>query len=189
MVFRLARVAAGGSIDPALAATPRAAIARTTNGVDLEVDEPYAPAVQRALAYVGVRADPAPASFPAPDPQAFPALAESLDPLPSGVAALDVIRFEWIGIAAGTAEVLRRRWVGFLGPDPAHRLRCQALLGGEEHVFAWDRRSWASLADLRRPSVRRVLRPVVFDRAAVSRFGRRGRAFATAGLIDRWAFS
>lgn len=189
MVLRLVRVAAGTPIDLALAAAARAAIARDPRGVAMEVDEAHAPAVQRALAYVGVRADPAHASFPAPDPRELPALADSLEPLPTGLAVLDVLRFERMGIAAGSRETLRRRWLGVLGPDHAHRLRCQALLAGEEQLLAWDRRCWASRGDLRRASVRRVLRPVVFDRAAVARLELRGRAFATAGLIDRWAFS
>jgi hypothetical protein len=60
-------------------------------------------------------------------------------------------------------------------------------LSGVEASFGWRRRAWTTRDVLRTAEVRRVLRPVVFDIAAIGAPPER-RAFARQGSIARWLF-
>jgi hypothetical protein len=56
-------------------------------------------------------------------------------------------------------------------------------------MFAWSRRAWVSREALRAPSVRAVLRPIVFARESAERWELAGRTTARDEDLGRWLFA
>jgi hypothetical protein len=73
-------------------------------------------------------------------------------------------------------------------PSAARRALVRDLLSGVDASFGWRRRAWTTRAVLRTREARRVLRPVVFDIAAIGAPPER-RGLARQGSIARWLFA
>ena len=141
----------------------------------------------RALAYVGIAAEPCVVDL-APPAGMHPAIARDLTPLSDVPPALDLVDVRRLTLGLATEEALARRWRRVRGPSRPQRERCRALLRGQDVAFAWRRRAWTTRAAFRAPVSRRVLRPVVFDRDAFASLGDEGRVLASDGLLGRWLF-
>jgi hypothetical protein len=159
-------LSAGGDLDAAIPAAAALRLLRSRGELYAVVDDTHARSFRRALAYCGIRALPV-ADLPRVDPRAIPARSDALVPLPDDVGAIDVVTVEVVPLAAATRRETRRR-VRWLPLDPRRRARCRALLRGEEHLLAWERRAWIGRSDLSDARVRRILRPIVFDRRAIA---------------------
>lgn len=176
-----------GSLGRVLAQLGQAAFCRRPGSAHAVVADLLVVEAVRAFAFAGIAAVPCDVDI---SPPRDLLLARGLDltPLPAGLDVFDLVRIERISLGCATRETLRRRWAGILPPDDAARARCRSLLRAEDALVAWDRRVWGSRAALRSPAARRLLRPVVFDRAdepAVLR----GRARASDDAIGRWLWS
>lgn len=179
---------AGDRIGPALAAVTGAVLVRRGNAAYADVPVADVTRFTRALAFAGISAEPCDADVGAP-PGLAVAQGIDLSPLPSGLVALDLVRIERIHLGPATREVLRRRWAGLLAPGPAARARCRALLRDEVVLFAWARHAWASRAALRSAPARTALRPIVFDRDAVTRCDLAGRTSSQDEALGKWLFA
>ncbi len=175
-----------GDIDSAIAVARSVRLLAAEDALYVEVAPARAAALIRALAYAGIAVADAPEA-PAPDPTAVPASADRLDPLPRGTRALDVVWIEAVSLAAATRHALGPPILRWLPPYESRRARCRALLRSEEQLLAWERRAWISRADLADPRVRRVVRPIVFDRAALQPQARSHLCRRDSGEISRWA--
>lgn len=136
-----------------------------------------------ALAGLGVREE----EPPVPQAGQLPAIGMSLAPV--GDASLDVLTLRRLPLSAATARVLGAR-ISRLVPGVRRRRDddCRALLReADEHAW-WERRAWVSASSLRRREVRSALRPIVFDRSALTGFRAGGIVRARDGAIARWAF-
>jgi hypothetical protein len=184
MTLRLERVASGG-IDEAIASLGMATLARSTEGPLLEVDEARLSAALRALAFAGVRASVV-ATTLIPPHDARAAIGRGLAPLPFGVLALDVVHVRALPLGTETRRLLRGTWP-WRRVDGSHRARCRDLLRRDDAVLGWRRRAWAPANVLRRPEVRRVVRPIVFDRTALFA-PPEARTFARERAIAGWLF-
>ncbi len=175
-----------GHLDLALAAIDAVTLARTPAGAFAEVPHADVQGLTRALALAGVAAVPCEASLE-PAPGLHPAAGRDLSPLIAGAVALDLVRLRRLPLAESTREALRRDWHGLRPPSREGRERCRSLLRGEDAAFAWTRQAWATAAALRTRTVRAVLRPIVFDRAALERASE-GRTYGRDGLLGKWLF-
>lgn len=184
-VLRLER-RSRGPFGPVLAELGQATFCRQPGSAHAVVAGPPVAEAVRAFAFAGIAAVPCDIDVRPPRDLL---LARGLDltPLP-GLDVFDVVRIERVPLGRATREMLRRRWAGILPPDDAARARCRSLLRGEDVLVAWDRRVWGSRAALRSPAARRVLRPVVFDRADDPPM-LRGRARASDDAVARWLWS
>src|SRR5439155_22293882 len=79
--------------------------------------------------------------------------------------AHDTVHVRTLPLGPETRRLLRT-WP-WRRPAAARRARCRDLLRGEDAILGWRRRAWAATGVLRAAEVRRVLRPVVFDHAAI----------------------
>jgi hypothetical protein len=71
--------------------------------------------------------------------------------------------------------------------NAARRALVRDLLLGVDVAVGWRRRAWTTRDVLRSREARRVLRPVVFDIAAIGAPPER-RALAHEGALARWLF-
>lgn len=180
--------AAGRDVARVLASCEGAVLARRDGTPYVEVPVATVPRLVRALAFAGIAAVPCDADLAAP-PGAHVAIGIGLSPLPRGLVALDVVRVVRMPLGRATREVFRRRFLGLMPPGPAARLRCRALLRGDDVMLAWSRRAWGSRAALRSARARGVLRPVVFDREAAERDDLHGRTSSRDERLALWLFS
>ena len=73
-------------------------------------------------------------------------------------------------------------------PNAARRALVRDLLCGVDAAVGWRRRAWTTRDVLRSKEARRVLRPVVFDVAAIGAPPER-RALAREGALVQWLFA
>lgn len=183
-VFRCERLA-NGDVDAAIASLGAATLARTPIGAFVEVDDHLADRARRALAFAGVRAGVSPETL-APRPGTRAAIGRDLTPLPLGSLALDLVHVRALPLGPETARLLRAR--PLRRPNAARRALVRDLLCGVDAAVGWRRRAWTTRDVLRTTEARRVLRPVVFDIAAIGAPPER-RALAREGALARWLFA
>lgn len=137
-----------------------------------------------ALAGLGVVEEPPPLART----EDVPAIGTALEQV-AGIS-LDVLTLRRIPLSAATSRVLGTRVARLI---PAVRRRrykdCRALLRGADEQAWWERRAWLRVSTLRRAEVRATLRPIVFDRAALTGSRPGGVLRASDGAITRWAFA
>jgi hypothetical protein len=183
-VLRCERLASG-DVDIAVASLGAVTLARTPVGAFIEVDDHLVDRARRLLAYAGVRAGPSLETL-GPRPGTRAAIGRDLTPLPLPSLALDLVHVRSLPIGPETSRLLRsgplRR------PSGARRALARDLLWGIDASFGWRRRAWTTRDVLRTAEVRRVLRPVVFDIAAIGAPPER-RGLARQGAIARWLFA
>lgn len=175
-----------GDIDAAVAASRSVRLLATEDALYADVAPARVPAFIRALAYAGIAAADAP-DAPVPDGVAVPVIADRLDPIPHGIRALDVVWVDVVPLAVATRRALGPRITRWIPPRDARLTRCRALLRGVEQLLAWERRAWVARADLADPRVRRVVRPIVFDRVVLEPKARSHLCRRESGEISRWA--
>lgn len=186
MILRLTSVS-GDQIDAAVAAIGELTLVRRPDGCFAEVGERQAQAFVRLLAYAGIQAEPVETDL-RHAATAIPATAGDLRPAPVDLVISDSVRIRRMPLGDATAEVLRRRFALFRGPSLEARRKCVRLLRGQDVMFSWHRRALVAPSAVR--SLRRSssLRPVIFDRPSADWTGSEPRAFASDGLLARWAF-
>jgi len=173
-----------GEVDAAVASLGAVTLARTPVGAFVEVDDHVVDRARRLLAFAGVRAAVCLETL-APLSGTRAAIGRDLTPLPLPSLALDLVHVRSLPIGPETARLLAG---GLLRrPNAARRALVRDLLSGVEASFGWRRRAWTTRDVLRTGEVCRVLRPVVFDIAAIGAPPER-RALARQGSIARWLF-
>ena len=149
--------------------------------IDREIDE-----VTHELALAGVRVTCC-VALPGLAAGLRPSIAFDLTPLGEGIQAIDVVEVRALPLSEASAALMRRR-LPWLGGSRQSRVACRRLLRDDDAVLGWRRIVWCPVASLRVARARVRLRPVVFDRDALS-----GRAlqwtYANDGAIERWAFA
>jgi hypothetical protein len=177
----------GDLLDRAVRSVDELLIVRRPDGCFAQVADEHASKLVRDLAYAGIEADTVQTDLAA-GPAAIPATAGDLRPAPAGSVVSDSVRIRKIDLGSATSEVLRRRFAFVRPPSAQAQRRCRRLLRDEDLLFGWQRRAFIERGSVR--SVRRSssLRLVIFDRAASGWTGRERRAFASDGLLARWAF-
>lgn len=152
----------------------------------IEVTAERRDTLRRELAFAGLgTVDDEPAGH---EPDLAQAIGVALTP--SAELSLDVLTLRPLGLAASTRRALGQRL-----PRLVPRIReqrhenCRRLLRGAEVEARWERRAWLPAALLRRRDARAALRPIVFDRAALSTSRPGGIVRASDGAITRWAFA
>lgn len=183
-VLRCERLARG-DVDTAIASLGAVTLARTPVGAFLEVDEKTVDRARRVLALAGVRAGVSVETL-APRPGTRAAIGRDLTPLPLPSLALDLVHVRSLPLGPETARLLRSGWLR--RPSVARRSLVRDLLCGVDTAVAWRRRAWTTRDVLRTADARRVLRPVVFDIAAIGAPPEH-RALAREGAIARWLFA
>lgn len=183
-VLRCERLAAG-DVDMAIASLGAVTLARTPAGAFVEVDDRSVDHARRVLAFAGVRACLSLETL-APRAGTRAAIGRDLTPLPLPSLALDLVHLRSLPLGPETARVLRA------GPlrraSAARRALVRDLLSGVDASFGWRRRAWTTHEVLRSAAARRILRPVVFDIAAIGAPPER-RALTHDGAIARWLFA
>jgi hypothetical protein len=183
-VLRCERLA-NGDVDAAIASLGAVTLARTPVGAFVEVDDHIADRARRVLAFAGVRAGVS-AETLAPRPGTRAAIGRDLTPLPLASLALDLVHVRSLPLGLETARLLRAR--PLRRPNAARRALVRDLLSGVDAAVGWRRRAWTTRDVLRTTEARRVLRPVVFDIAAIGAPPER-RALAREGALARWLFA
>lgn len=183
-VLRCERLATG-TVDAAIASLGSVTLARTPLGAFIEVDDDRADLARRVLAFAGVRAAVSLETL-GPRPAMRVAIGRDLTPLPQPSLALDLVHVRSLPVGPETARLLRTRLLH--RPSAARRALVRELLHGADAAMGWRRRAWATREVLRLKEVRRVLRPVVFDIAAIGAPPER-RVLAGEGAIARWLFA
>jgi len=182
-VLRCERLASG-EIDAAIASLGAVTLARTPIGSFVEVDDHLVDRARRVLAFAGVRSGTSVESL-APRPGTRAAIGRDLTPLPLPSVALDLVHVRSLPLGLETARLLRT------GPlqrqSAARRAVVRDLLSGVDAAFGWRRRAWTTRDVLRSAEARRILRPVIFDIAAIGA-PPETRALARAGTLARWLF-
>jgi hypothetical protein len=182
-VLRCERLASG-DVDKAIASLGAVTLARTPVGAFIEVEDRIVDRARRVLAFAGVRAGVAIETL-TPRTGTRPAIGRDLTPLPLSSLALDLVHVRSLPLGPEAARLLG---AGRLRrPNAARRALVRDLLCGVEASVGWRRRAWTTRDVLRNAEVRRVLRPVVFDIAAIGSPPER-RALAGDGAIARWLF-
>ncbi|TMC73528.1 MAG: hypothetical protein E6J13_03645 [Chloroflexi bacterium] len=182
-VLRCERLATG-DVDAAMASLGFVTLARTPVGAFAEVDADVVDRARRALAFAGVRATVSLETL-APRPGTRAAIGRDLVPLPLGSVALDLVHLRSLPLGPETARLLRT--TPLRRPNVTRRALIRDLLSGADVSVGWRRRAWTTREVLRSAEVRRVLRPVVFDIAAISSPPER-RALTREGRVARWLF-
>ena len=183
-VLRCERLA-NGEVDAAVASLGAVALARTPVGAFIEVEDHLVDRARRLLAFAGVRATVCLETL-APRPGTRAAIGRDLTPLPLASLALDLVHIRSLPLGPETARLLRAG--PFRRPSAPRRALVRDLLAGVDASFGWRRRAWTTRDVLRSGEARRVLRPVVFDIAAIGAPPER-RALAGQGSIARWLFA
>jgi hypothetical protein len=183
-VLRCERLASG-DVDAALASLGVVTLARTPTGAFVDVDDHIVDRARRVLAFAGVRAV---ASVEALAPRAGtrPAIGRDLTPLPLPSLALDLVHLRSLPLGPETARLLRSG--PLQRPNTSRRALVRELLGGTNGSVGWRRRAWTTRDVLRTNEARRILRPVVFDIAAIGAPPER-RALTRDGALARWLFA
>lgn len=109
---------------------------------------------------------------------------------PASEPAIEILSLRRVPLAEATARALgtrslRRIIQTYRGP---RERACRELLRGTDELAWWERRAWLTAGSLRRAGVRRVFRPIVFDRGALASPRPGGLVRARDGSITRWAF-
>jgi hypothetical protein len=159
-------------------------LTRSGNETYLEIDRGI-DEVTHELALAGVRVTGCLAP-PGPAADLRPSIAFDLTPLGEGLQAIDVVEVRALPLSEASAALMRRR-LPWLRGSRRSREACRSLLRDDDFVLVWRRIVWCPVASLRVARARVKLRPVVFDRDALS-----GRAlqwtYANDAAIERWAF-
>jgi hypothetical protein len=177
----------GDRLDPAVRSVDELLIVRRTDGCFVLVPEEQASRFVRDLAYAGIEADTVQTDL-APAPGTIPATAGDLRPARVGSVVSDSVRIRKVDLGSATADILRRRFAFVRAPSAEAQRKCRRLLRDEDLMFGWQRQAFIERGAVR--SVRRTssIRPVIFDRPTDRWPGRERRAFASDGLLARWAF-
>jgi hypothetical protein len=183
-VLRCERLTSG-DVDAAIASLGAVTLARTPIGAFVEVDDHLVDRARRVLAFAGVRAGVSLETL-TPRPGTRAAIGRDLTPLPLPSLALDLVHVRSLPLGPETARLLRAR--SLRRQNNARRVLVRDLLSGVDAAIGWRRRAWTTRDVLRTAEARRVLRPVVFDIAAISAPPER-RALAREGAIARWLFA
>lgn len=182
-MFRCERLA-DGEVDRAIALIGNATLARCPEGAFVEVSDDLADQASRLLAFAGVRATVALTTL-VPRQGMRAAVGRDLTPLPLAAVALDLVQVRTLPVGAETRRLLRATlWRRSRAPLAAVR----DLLRGDDAAMGWRRRAWSTRDVLRSRQARRVLRPVVFDVAAIGAPPEH-RVLARQGALGRWMFS
>jgi hypothetical protein len=182
-VLRCERLARG-DVDTAIASLGAVTLARTPVGTFVEVEDRLVDRARRALAFAGVRTGVSLETL-APRPGTRAAIGRDLTPLPLLALTLDLVHVRSLPLGPETARLMR---AGPLRPlNPLRRALVRDLLWGDNASVGWRRRAWTTREVLRSAEARRVLRPVVFDIAAIGAPPER-RTLAREGAIARWLF-
>jgi hypothetical protein len=176
---------ASGDVDAAIASLGAVALARTPTGAFVEVDDHLTERARRILAFAGVRADVSPEVL-APGPGTRAAIGRDLTPLPLRSLVLDLVHVRSLPLGPETARLLRVR--PLQRPNASRRALVRDLLSGADAAIGWRRRAWTTRDVLRTTEARRVLRPVVFDIAAIGAPPER-RALSREGALAHWLFA
>lgn len=184
-VLRL-EAADANAIDVALGAVGAITLVRRPDGVFAGVREQDADPLIRVLAFAGIAAIPSIVDL-APPPGTHPAVGRDLADLRDLPLALDLVEIRRVPLGEATRASLARALPRLRRPSRAQRERCEALLRERDVALAWRRRVWAARATLRSRLARSSLRPIVFDRDALTRRDER-TVLASEGLIGRWLF-
>ncbi len=182
-VLRCERLTSG-EVDAAIVSLGAVTLARTPIGAFVEVDDHLVDRARRVLAFAGVRAGVSVETL-APRPGTRAAIGRDLTPLPLASLALDLVHVRSLPLGPETARLLRARPLQRQGA--ARRALVRDLLSGVDAALGWRRRAWTTRDVLRTTEARRVLRPVVFDIAAIGAPPER-RALARQGALARWLF-
>jgi hypothetical protein len=173
------------AFDCRLARLGASRLTRSGNETYLEIDRGI-DEVTHALALAGVRVTCC-LSVPGLAAGLRPSIAFDLTPLGQGLQAIDVVEVRALPLSETSAALMRRR-LPWLRGSRQSREACRRLLRDDDAVLGWRRIVWCPMASLRVARARIRLRPVVFDRDALS-----GRAlqwtYASDGAIERWAFA
>lgn len=138
------------------------------------------------LALAGIRVSHC-SSVPGPLTGLRPAVALDLVPLDGAFQAIDVVEVRQIPLRDASAALMHRR-LPWLRSSRSARDACLRLLRDEDAVIGWRRIVWCSVPSMRAARVRVRLRPVVFDRAAVTHQQLRW-TYVSDGAIEQWAFA
>jgi hypothetical protein len=183
-VLRCERVS-GGAVDSAIASLGSVTLARTPAGFFLEVEDGLVDRARRVLAFAGVQAGVSLETL-APRPGTRAAIGRDLTPLPLSSVALDLVHLRSLPLGPETARLLRGGPLRRAGV--ARRSLVRDLLSGVDASVGWRRRAWTTREVLRSAEARRVLRPVIFDIAAIGSPPER-RVLTRDGAIARWLFA
>jgi hypothetical protein len=183
-VLRCERLATG-DVDGAIASLGTVTLARTPVGAFVEVDEHLVDRARHVLAFAGVRASVTTETL-APGPGTRGAIGRDLTPLPLPSLALDLVHVRSLPLGPETARLLRARQLE--RRNAARRALVRDLLDGRNAAVGWRRRAWTTRDVLRTAEARRVLRPVIFDIAAIGAPPER-RVLAGDAAIARWLFA
>ena len=183
-VLRCERVAEG-DVDRAIASIGTATLARTPDGMFVEIEDTQAARAKRLLAFAGVRATAALSAL-APRPGTRAAIGRDLTPLPLAALALDLVHVRVLALGSETRRLLGTRWRR--RPRSVERALVRGLLRGDDAALGWRRRAWSTREVLRSAEARRTLRPIVFDVGAIVAPPEH-RAFAKDGELARWLFA
>jgi hypothetical protein len=175
---------AGGDVDTAIASLGVVTLARTPSGAFAEVEDHLVDRARRVFAFAGVRLGVSHETL-VPRPGTRAAIGRDLTPLPLPSLALDLVHVRSLPLGPETARLLRARPLRRQSAE--RRALVRDLLGGVDAAVGWRRRAWTTRDVLRTAEARRVLRPVVFDIAAIGAPPER-RALAREGAIARWLF-
>ena len=182
-VLRCERLSSG-NVDAAIASLGAVTLARTPTGAFIEVGDDVVDRARRILAFAGVRTAVSLETL-TPGPGTRPAIGRDLTPLPLPALVLDLVHVRSLPVGPETARLLRTR--SLRRPNGARRALARDLLRGVDAAIGWRRRAWTTREVLRVREVRRVLRPVIFDVAALGAPPER-RALSGEGAIARWLF-
>jgi hypothetical protein len=183
-VLRCERLATG-NVDGAIASLGAVTLARTPLGAFIEVEDHLLDRARRVLAFAGVRVAISAESL-VPSRGTRPAIGRDLTPLPLPSLALDLVHVRSLPLGPETARLLRAR--PLQRANATRRALVRDLLRGVDAAVGWRRRAWTTRDVLRTAEARRVLRPVVFDIAAIGAPPER-RALARDGVLARWLFA
>src|SRR3989442_2807728 len=161
-VLRCERVAEG-DVDPAIGSIGTATLARTPDGMFVEIDDAQAARAQRLLAFAGVRATAALSAL-APRPGTRAAIGRDLTPLPLAALALDLVHVRALALGSETRRLLGTRWRR--PPRSVERALVRGLLRGADAALGWRRRAWSTREVLPAAESQRTLRPSGFPLAA-----------------------
>lgn len=176
------RIGSDGRTDLDLACSTASHFILWRQGPDvrLTLDERYASAVRRALAFRGVRATWSDLGVPQA-PRSLAAVGIGLAPARlAGSEEIDVLDVRVVPLSDATAALTHPR--ARLWPlGGRRRSRCRALLRGTDALLEVRRSAWCGRSTL--AAARRSLRPVLFDRSATPRAL---RVYAADGALTRW---
>ena len=182
--FRLEAVRSA-AFDRRLARLGAGRLTRSGNETHLEIDREI-DEVTHELALAGVRVTCC-LALPGLAAGLRPSIAFDLTPLGEGLQAIDVVEVRALPLSEASAALMRRRLPWLRGSRPS-REACRRLLRDDDAVLGWRRIVWCPVASLRVARARVRLRPVVFDRDALSRRALQW-TYANDGAIERWAFA